>query len=160
MKRVIGHLQISCWAGFGGEHYCGTIKIDGDTTDNDWEVKHPMSAKEAKYLNKKDEISEWARYKPGTLTERFETRDELVSFAVKEFKAKYPDGILIRGSACSMSPHEIIYAPDKFKTRVIVMNKFAEEHSNLYNNYGRIEDDVRGDKLENDWNDLLESIIK
>jgi hypothetical protein len=159
MKRMVAHLAIHWWgAAIGGEHYWGAIKFDYRFDKEPIELKHPMSAKEAKYLNKKDETSKWGRYKAGQPTERFETRDELVACAINTFKSEYPDGILVRGSDCSCSPKEIVYAPDKFKARVDLMNRWAKEHDSLYNNYGVITDEARGDKLEDDWNSLLESM--
>jgi hypothetical protein len=156
VKVEITYLEIGCWKGFGGEHYWGQVKYK-DHTIKGWDVEHPLSAKEAKYLNKKDETSGFSRHKPGEMSERFETREELVAFTAKEVKKRHPESVLVVGSVCSASPHEIVMAPERFKSRVKVMNKMWVKFESLYGDRTVPSDEKLADKLSDDWCDLLDS---
>lgn len=164
MNRELAYLEIHCWKGFGGEHYWGVV-TPKDYTKDKWEVKHPMSAKEAKYLNQKDGTLLFSsKHKPGDLTERFETREELVDSTTKQFSKMYPDGVLLRGSVCVASPLEILYSPAKFKSRVNVLNKLWREfeglYQGLYGSQNTMTDEEAGEEISKNWSSLLKSILE
>ena len=65
-----------------------------------WEVEHPMSAKEAKLLNKKDNefySHQYDRNFKGDMTTRFTTREAAENVAIKFLIDKFGADIKIRG---------------------------------------------------------------
>lgn len=85
----------------GAEHYYGEVWWEYKRSGSEKEkLTKPMSTKLATYLNKKDE-SWGARYKRGDLTERFDTKNEVIKAGIKFLTEKFGDDIIIEeGSGC------------------------------------------------------------
>jgi hypothetical protein len=82
----------------GGEHLYASLSghIDGKY-ERFSDIQHPLSQKEATYLNKKD--SEYGGmsngYKKGDMSERFESYDDVKRYVKLVWKDHFPDGELL-----------------------------------------------------------------
>lgn len=111
MKTFI--LEITTWAGvsLGAEHYYGCIKdTSGDNRLKDEKVMKPLTAHEAAKLNKKDHYMSGSN-KPGDLDPRFETREQVIKWALKWFRENHPDDILLLKRWAVWSPGLILHSP-------------------------------------------------
>ncbi len=87
-KLRIAKLDILWWGvSIGGEHYSARLQWY-DTTGkySSIELQHPLSTKEAIYLNKKAGTTGWSRYKKGDPSGKFETRKQLYAYAKRHYK--------------------------------------------------------------------------
>jgi hypothetical protein len=114
----------------GAEHWYGKLKQGwGDWNlayDNQVELLHPLTQKEATYLNKKSN-NKFSRYKKGELSHRFDTEEEVEKFAINIWREKFPDGlVLISGSSGTCQPQKPLDAVDKklLGKLVVIWNKF------------------------------------
>lgn len=99
-KLIFCNLEISSFAGsVGAEHYYGKIVFYENHEFQRVELKHILTAKEARYLTKKDEA--WgAKFRKGMTTERFESKEEIVRQAKKLWKKAFPKAhVLLYGSS-------------------------------------------------------------
>lgn len=119
MKDIV-ILEILDWSvSIGGEHVTGTLHGEENGKYKTVKVKHPLSASEALYLNKKEECSSLSRHKPGESNSRFETEAELIKAAKKIWKIEFPKArALMKGSGCVADPQEVLVADKEFKTKV------------------------------------------
>lgn len=123
----IATLEIGCYAEcIGGEHYYGYLKGYSDKGFQSIELLHPISKKEAIYLNKKDLNRGITKYKVGHFSYRFETRQEVIDFAIKVWRNYFPDALALKiGSCCVCDPQFILDGPEDFKQKV---NKLAQSN--------------------------------
>lgn len=126
-------LTIGSWIGIGlgAEHYYGTITLRrswGKKGNKEWQVQKKLTKSEAIELNKKEGTSSFFRYKPGMLTERFNTEAEMVEYAIALFREKvqkkYPDvKYLVLGTTGVIDPQPIIVGDGS--KEVTMVNNFA-----------------------------------
>lgn len=83
----------------GAEHYYGEAWWSSNDHRTEKEkLTHPMSDKIARYLNKKDEVR-FNRYKKGDLTERFDSKQDVIDAAIKFLTAKFGTHIVIESGS-------------------------------------------------------------
>lgn len=130
MRNLIATLELNCWSfALGGEHYFGRIHFyDNKGEYQREEILHPLSIKEATYLNKKNKTRSICLYKPGDMSPSFETKDEVIKYAIKMFREICPHcRVLNRGSFACADPQEVLIGPKWFKdqTNKLVAKKEA-----------------------------------
>lgn len=118
-------LEVISWAyALGGEHYTGSIigytsrKYRKDGSDYlRVEIKHRLTAGEAKKLNKKDGARGLSLHKPGEKSNRFETQRQLELEAAKQYKKHFPKALALNvGSFAVCNPERVIAGPRTFVT--------------------------------------------
>lgn len=95
-SKVI-YLDIKTWMGYsvGAEHYMGTLRCYEPYKTV--EMQNKLTSRQAKTINKKTRTNLW---QAGTMDERFESEDEIIEQARKEYKTHFPDAkILILGDS-------------------------------------------------------------
>lgn len=121
MSTSIVNLEIISWAfSLGGKHFTGQIK--GFRSEKDFhsvEVKHRLTAKEAKALNKKDSACGYSLQKPGDWSNRFETLDGLRRAAISLYKREFPKAIvLLEGNGGIADAQPCLDGPTRFREAV------------------------------------------
>jgi hypothetical protein len=122
-------LEISTWAGmsFGAEHYYGALVgyINGEYTKKD--IQKAMSKEKAKKLCEKDD---WKYYKEGSLTNRFDTKQEIREVALATWQAIFPDAkALLEGHFSSAEPMKVLWVKNsEYKDE---MNKIWEKNERI-----------------------------
>jgi len=146
-----------CWAAsLNGEHYTG--KIVGDDINGKYqryEVQHALSAKEALSLNKKDEGRGMFgnMYKPGDMSDKFWTEQQLYRAAIRVYRQYFPDAIaLITGSFCIADPQYVLDGPLVFKKKT---NKLRDELLAIGGYEGN---DDRANEIFNEYRKLLKTL--
>lgn len=142
MSTKIVNLEIISWSfSLGGEHFTG--KITGYLRDDDYhsvEVRHPLTAKEAKALNKKDSARGLSLQKPGDWSERFETREELRRAAIAVYKKEFPKAeVLLEGSFAVADAQPCLDGPPRFKQTVNKIVSAQEQCGGYERNYKKME---------------------
>lgn len=131
--NTLGYLKITSytWIGsIGAEHFYGKIYIE--KPDEQIDLQHKMSAKMAKYMNKKEGTQDFCRYKPNEMTNKFDTEEEITLFGLHYFKARFPKGILIKGDQCVRSAmYPIIYVPKELLSWSDKINKLVKEWNDI-----------------------------
>jgi hypothetical protein len=128
-KPFLAFLDITSYVdigSIGAEHYYGKVKFPRELNIENIDIQHPLSAKEALYLNKKCGVTEYSRYRAGELSNKFETKDELIRFSAKWFKTNYPENLL-----CLDNCKHLIYWPKS-------LDSFAEKVNNVANEYEKL----------------------
>jgi hypothetical protein len=152
---VVAYLDVTCWAASaGGEHYTGAIKLDKGNGMATHEVEHPLTAKEALYLNKKDRTS-YCHHRPGELSPRYKTEEQLCRHAVKLFLSKYK-GILIKGFYGRASATPIICCSRGLEKKMERLNELAMEWEHI-GGYDEGYDD-QASKIDDEWNKICREI--
>lgn len=130
--RNVIHLEISSFLGsLGAEHYYAKLRWKDRTSKeyktNEIEIRRKLGVKEAKYLNEKDSAYGSGIWRAGCMTERFNTPEHAIEFALKEFKKIPGENILIksRHGVCSAAP--IIAFPEWYAEKIQFLNGMAEE---------------------------------
>lgn len=132
----IYHLKISSYTyigGIGAEHFYGKIVFDNRAERygfSEVELKHPLSEKEALYLNKKDQTRgiDFTRYKTGELSEKFWTEKEVEAAALRWMQQNEPKDILVKGERSYYEPKKIIYSPKEFNAKTKILNKLTSQY--------------------------------
>lgn len=153
----------------GAEHYYGKLKWgqyilnpDGKSRSYDnheVDLKHPMSAKLAKYLNKKDSAY-FARYKAKDLTERFDSPLDVIKVGIEEFQKIPGENILVRGRLGTGSAVPLLAWPPWFEKEANRINALAKEWLEIdgygvgYNNK-RPGNPKRAEEIDNEWGELV-----
>lgn len=148
-------LEISSWVGISG----GAIHVYGKLVGHDTngkrvniELERPIGQEEAKALNQKDygKDAYLCMWDEGDTTIRFNTVQELHTFAKKGFKENFPNGkVLIEGRSYALDPELILVAPAELKRKANTILKAVEK-------CGRWEGDEKlMEKLSNEWENLL-----
>jgi hypothetical protein len=114
--KTIITLEITSFGGIsiGAEHYYGALY--GYTGDEfkKVELNHPMTIEQARNLTKKDFesrglVADFLVYHSGTMTNRFDCRDDVRYEAVAQYKKHYPDATkLIEGSFGSYERKKVL----------------------------------------------------
>jgi hypothetical protein len=151
-------IDISTWAGIslGGEHFYGKLKWTNDEGKlQSVDLEHPLSRREATYLSKKSEAYGKGMYKAGMMDNRFETREELIRYAIKKFKElrKTPQAILINSSYSNCSARPLLAWPKGFSKQAKRCNDLAEEWEKIDGYEGNYN---RADAIDDEWNKILE----
>jgi len=157
--NTIGHLEISSWTwigSIGAEHFYGKIKIDKPSETI--ELEHKMSAKMAKYLNKKDGTEDFCRYRQGETTNRFDTEDEVILFGLTYFKTRFPKGILIQGDHCIRSAmYPVIYVPEELQSWMDKVNKLVKEWNDIDGYDGG--KGKRAEQIDREWYKMIKPYL-
>ena len=153
--NTLGYLEISSytWIGsIGAEHFYGKLRIE--KPEERIELRHKMSAKMAKYMNKKDGTRSFCKYKPGELTHRFDTEEEVTLFGLHYFKTRFPKGILIKGDHCVASAmYPIIYVPKELEKWAAKANKLIKEWNDI-DGYDGIKSN-RAEEIDKEWYEMI-----
>lgn len=124
------NVEISSYRGvsLGAEHYYASLSFyDADGEYKIKELRHRLTAKQAKALNKKDGVS--GCYKPGNMTERFDTAEDIQQIAIETFKELVPHAIVLTcGRSAVVAPQLVLVGPKGYKAKV---NKLAERYKEL-----------------------------
>lgn len=143
----------------GAEHFYGQL-IFKDPNEKYGtkriEIKQPMSTKMALYSNKKDESRGLSMYKPGELTDRFNSVKELIDFNIKLFNREYQDTPLIMGDHCVMSAQPFIYWPKSIDKIVKKCNKLALEWEKINGYDGDVR---RAEEIDKEWFNLAKRLL-
>jgi len=151
----IAYLDLLDWsASIGGEHLYAKLIFTKNKECHRIELQNKMSQEMATYLNKKDETTDYCEYKEGDLTLRFNNVKEALIEARKTCKKLFPEvDIIFRGSACSASVQEVLWAKDKtVKTKI---NKWYKEAVKL--NYYSGKNDDRMNEIDDQFTKLIKS---
>ena len=95
---MIIKLKIDSWIGIspGAIHYYGRLRTEKYTGSGYKELLHSWTAASAKRANENDAwlypgVEIPTKAKAGELTRCFDSRDEVIAFAVKEYKSIFPE---------------------------------------------------------------------
>jgi len=153
-------LDIHSWCGISAdaEHWYGKIKWhygrDGKRLREEHEVKRPLTAKEARHLNKKDRHLR-AKYKPGDLTYRFNTKAEVVAAATDWYRENCPGCFLFQCDPANRSASPLLTWAANFKHADRV-NALAAEWQRIGGYEGN---EKRADAIDKEWQRLCEGVI-
>jgi len=145
------------WIGsIGAEHFYGKLQVE--KPEETVELEHKMSAKMAKYMNKKDGTESFCRYKAGDMTNRFDTEEEVIMFGLMYFKTRFPKGILIQGDNCSRSAmYPVIYAPEELQLWMNKANKLVKEWNDIDGYDGS--QSKRAEQIDNEWYKMIKPYL-
>jgi len=139
MKLKICKVEWTDFSGcIGGEHLYPTIRYNHKKI----ELQRKMSAKDARYLNSKDD---YGSYKAGDETQRFDSEEQIAKEARKQWKKLCPKGeLLLMGNGA------IPKALEGKKSLVDKINKMHDELESLYESipYCAIEKCLDQDRVE------------
>ena len=143
MKTV--HLELLNWGvSAGGHHFYGALH--GDAPNGDYKVVKlfkSLTKEEADRLNWQDDHE---CYHEGATTERWETEEEVVAYAIERYKEYFPGAtVLMAGSRAMICPHRVLDGPDEFKA----------EANQMWERWNQTLDDDLPD-LEDEWDALME----
>lgn len=116
-KYKIIYLKITSYKGFLAiaSHYYGTL-IQAYGERKRVEVQYRLSAALARKMTREDEGFTW---REGSLTTRFESREDIVPAAIELYEERFPDAdLLILGSNITAEPRPILVGPSPLKERV------------------------------------------
>lgn len=149
-------LRVSSFVGasFNAEHHYGIIKFCHNANLLNIEVLREISGKEAIYLNKKDGYK--SRHRKGEMTDRMNSREEVIETGIKLFKSKYPDYLLFKGDVGTVSAMPLIYWPKKLDDLAEKVNELAVEWNKIDGYEGNPE---RAEKIDDDWFELVRDFI-
>lgn len=142
------YLEITSWIGtsLGAEHFYGKLRCSSKEID----IMKKLSAEDARLLNEKDQ---YTAYTKGTLSSRFETRDEIIYRARKIWKKEFPGArVLILGRSACCDPQEVLVGPSK---------EFVRKANKLYNEYRKVgwnTDLQETQRICDEWDELFRSI--
>jgi len=124
---MIVFLDISTFRGFGGIHYYGRLQVNYDYKLDPVDVTYTLDAHAAARFNK-DEPGAWKAYRPGDTSSRFDSIEDLIRHAKKQWREAFPDGqLLIRGSTSVVEPQPIIDGDDALAERLNAIPSQCEE---------------------------------
>ena len=152
-KEII-YLEITSWAGIslGAIHYYGKLKQSHNLCLKSIEIQKKVTQKEADYINKKDRF---ANYKAGYLTDRMDSKQEVIDLAIKLCKKQYPQfKVIVIGKSYIVQPQKVIFGPINFKTKT---NYLYKELRKCYDEEGP---DIRGNKRVKEICEIWESYFK
>ena len=116
-KYDITYLHITTWSGitFMASHYYGKLYHGSDST---FELCKKLTKKQADDLNKRDVIGCIASYSAGDMTQRFDTEDEIIKIAKKEYKKRFPkSNVLVLGNPIGNKIKRVLESPNGFKIK-------------------------------------------
>lgn len=122
MKGVL--LEITSFRGvsIGAQHFYGRLRRYEAKKSIDVELRKKLSAKEARVLTKLDRSAmDWFKgsYKPGDLSDRFDSIIELRAFGLRHYQTLVPGAkVLIVGQYAVADPQECLDGPDDIKLSI------------------------------------------
>ena len=162
---TIAHLEISTYQGIsiGAIHWYAKLKIEDESEkwgSKSIEIERKMSAKEAKIANKELQARGFLsdRYKPGSLTNGFNTEEDAIQAGIQKFKSHYK-GVLFLGDNCCVSAWKrVLFYPDikEISSLAIQMNAISDE---FIKNNGYEGDKSIAEKLDSKWYKKYQSLI-
>lgn len=161
---VIGHLDVSTWAGIsiGAVHwYCSIVVDDGDTEVERLELERPLTAKEAATMNKEARAQGYLSkmYSAGNKTRGFNTEEEAKAAGIKYFMSKYRGVLFDSGHACWSAWKKAIHYPIELHTLIQEMNALADKFQAL-NGYECKKDKMKMvERLDDRWRKKYEAVI-
>lgn len=96
-KDKITYLHITTWSGkaFMASHYYGKLYYE----DSSFELCRELTKKQADELNNKDATGCIGFYHAGDMTQRFDTRKDVIKAAKKQYKKYFPcSNLLVLGN--------------------------------------------------------------
>lgn len=112
-------VEISSWAGvsLNAEHfYASLVFYDANGEYQTKQLRHKLTAREAKALNKKDGVG--GAYSAGCMTERFDSVEDVHQAAIEEFKQIPHAKVLMCGRHAVLEPQMVLIGPEDYKVRV------------------------------------------
>lgn len=143
------NVEISCWAGFGGQHFMANMI----GPDRRFELTKKLTQRDALRLNKADGHT---CYRKDSTSERFETREEVLKVAETWFRENVGEdkGMLFAGLSASGDPQLCLVGPEIMKKRA---NEFFAEGEKI----GGYEIDEKGmENLYQRWKAAIECKLK
>lgn len=125
-------LEVLNWAfSLGGEHFTGKLVAGSWCKYERKELKHPLTAAQAKSLNKKGQARGFGLgYRRGQMSEQFFTREEIEDYAIRHYRDYFPEAdILLVGTGASCSAQRCLDAPSELKAEI---NKLHEKREKAY----------------------------
>lgn len=125
-KISLAYLEISSYTGIsiGATHFYGKLIFYNGDKREDHELRRELSASEARLLNK---IDDFASYRPGQSTERFDSREDVIAQAVTEYKTIFPTATaLICGSSSTLDPQRVLDGPAELMKKLNSLHRQAE----------------------------------
>jgi hypothetical protein len=120
-------IEITSWQGIslGATHYYGKLKGYDDNNEVLFiDIEKPLGEKEAKKLSKKDDFT----YREGTLTARFDSKQEVIDIAIEKWKTYFPNAeFLIQGEWAIADPQNCLIAPNGLKEKINKLYLESEE---------------------------------
>ena len=111
-------LEITSWQGMslGATHYYGKLKGYDERGDALFvDIEKPLTEKESKRLSEKDDCT----YRAGTLTSRFDSKQEIIDIAMDKWKTYFPAAeFLLQGQWACADPQNCLIAPDGLKEKI------------------------------------------
>jgi hypothetical protein len=117
----ICYLEINTFVGYciGAIHYYGHLTFE----DKKKNIKCKLNKQQAENLSTSD-----YKYKIGMTSERFETEEEIINIAKKNWKKIYPPAeILIKGRSGILDPQQCIAGNKILKDKINILWKQAEK---------------------------------
>jgi hypothetical protein len=151
----VAYLNLLDWSvSIGGEHFYADITFTKNKEYHRIELQNKMSQEMANYLNKKDGTNEYCKYRKGDQTLRFNNVKEALREARKTCEKLFPEAdIIFRGSGCSASVQEVLWAKDKtVKTKI---NKLYNEALKL--NFYSGKNDARMEEIDDQFTEIIKS---
>lgn len=158
MKNKIAHLEITDWSfSFNGEHFEGKIYWTNDDNKlSEHKLEHPLSTKEAKLINKKNEARGFSggMYKKGDIDSRFTTEKQLICAAIDYCCDNEEIAMLVKSDYSSLGPAQVIYKADFLDKR---LEEIGEEFETLYDktNNPYLDYPEQSKSLEEEWDSLV-----
>jgi len=116
MNKSIAYLDVTDWGPWGGEHFAGLLRWRVGKRSFRHQLTHPLSAAEAIQINKKDGS---ATYKPGSISMRYSTEDDLIADAIAFCVEHKAIGLLLHGDEIYLDPQPVLYCDDSNLKRVL-----------------------------------------
>lgn len=118
------HLEVSSWVGQDPKavHYYGTLKSD----DQSIELKRKVKKSDLKNLNNESDII--LTYRLGSLTNKFNTKEEVIKLAKKTYKEHFKEAtVLCLGNDHHREPKKILDAAKGIKGKANTLFRAAEK---------------------------------
>ncbi len=120
------HLTVSTYSGMcpDASHWMGRLRLEG--SKDDINVEYELTVSQAKTMNRDNrENGDDYRYKPGSISTRFFTEEELVTDAIA-LATKLGVTLLFKGSHCILDPQPVLIGPEPLKTQLNALVAEAE----------------------------------
>lgn len=124
----IAYLEITSFVGMCPDavHYYGNLVYYKNDNREEFELKRIISKKESKLLNEKDGFM--SRWRAGSCTGRFETKEEIIKLGKKIWKKESPESvILVLGRSVVADPQEVIAGDKIIKQKINKLYKRAHK---------------------------------
>lgn len=158
MSYVIAHLDITTWVGLsiGAQHYYVELIIDNPNAKHGTDrikIERPLTATEAIVMNLEAKAQGYLSrmYKPGEMTQGYNSREDAIAAGIKYFNEHY-QGVLYDGDHCSCSAwKKAVVWPEEFTHIVKSMNKLADEFQALNGYECKKDKEAQVERLDKRW---------